>query len=126
MSTKNISYPTKLYFTSIINTVFANCYNQLPLYDVTYPFAVYSIEFIDKYPGNTMQLTVDLWDNDINQISFQQNIDKLINKLDYIMEANKDIHYNGRVTAARDIPTQEENLIRFQIIAEYNLYKVTI
>lgn len=124
MSTKNINYPVKVYFTKIINEVFERCYNQLPLHDVTYPFAVYELEFLDKYPGSILKLTVDIWDNDIDQIDFSFKIDKLINKLDYIMDYNGDIHYNGRVTVSRSIQTQEENLIRWQIIGEYNFYKV--
>lgn len=125
MSTKNISYATKLVIVDIIKEVFPRCFNQLPLKDIEYPFAVYEIEIFDNHPGNILNLIIDLWDNKKNQLTFQNLADDLVEKLDYISNAdnNKSVHLNGIIKYNRDIPTQEEDLIRIQLQGEYNLYK---
>ena len=125
MSTKNISYPVKIVIVQIIKEVFPRCFNQLPLKDITYPFAVYEIEIFDKHPGNILTLTIDLWDNQKNQLTFQNLIDDLVEKLDYITNSdnNKSVHLNGYIKYNRDMATQEEDLIRVQLQGEYNLYK---
>jgi hypothetical protein len=124
MSTKNRTYSTKIAITNLIKQVFPRCFNQLPLNDVDYPFAVYSLFFRDNYPGMILELTVDLWDVDINQIGFQQKIDDLIDVLDFINYEDESIHMSGRIETIGDITAQEESLIKAQLIGEYNLYKV--
>ncbi|OGC45416.1 hypothetical protein A2V49_03250 [candidate division WWE3 bacterium RBG_19FT_COMBO_34_6] len=125
MSTKNISYATKLVIVDIIKEVFPRCFNQLPLKNIEYPFAVYEIEIFDNHPGNILNLIIDLWDNKKNQLTFQNLADDLVEKLDYISNSdnNKTVHLNGIIKYNRDIPTQEEDLIRIQLQGEYNLYK---
>jgi hypothetical protein len=124
MSTKNRTYSTKIAITNLIKSVFPECYNQLPLGDVPYPFAVYSLLFRDNYPGMKLELTIDLWDTDINQIGFQQKVDELVTALDFIAYEDKAIHMSGRIETISDVPTQEESLIRVQLMGEYNLFKV--
>jgi hypothetical protein len=127
-STKNIGYPTKIVVVNIIKEVFIRCFNQLPPKGTVYPFAVYEIEIIDNHPGNLLILTIDLWDNKKNQMAFEILADELVEILDYVTNSddNKSVHFNGYVKYNRDIPTQEEDLIKKQIYGEYNLYKTTI
>jgi hypothetical protein len=125
MSTKNIGYPAKLVIVQIIKEVFPRCFNQLPLKNVIYPFAVYETEILDNHPGSILTLTIDLWDNQKNQLSFENLVDDLVNELDYITNSdnNKSVHLNGYIKYNRDVPTQEEDLIRKQLQGEYNIYK---
>ena len=127
-STKNIGYQTKIVITSIIKEIFPRCFNQLPLKDIEYPFAVYEIEIFDNYPGGLLSLKIDLWDNKKNQMAFEILSDQLIEKLDYVTNSddNKSVHFNGCIKYVRDIPTLEEDLIRKQLLGEYNLYKTEV
>lgn len=127
-STKNIGYPTKIVIVSIIKEIFPRCFNQLPLKDIVYPFAVYETEIIDNHPGNLLILTIDLWDNKKNQMAFEILADELVELLDYVTNSddNKSVHFNGYVKYNRDVHTQEEDLIKKQLYGEYNLYKTTI
>ena len=127
-STKNIGYQTKIVITSIIKEICPRCFNQLPLKDIEYPFAVYEIEIFDNYPGGLLSLKIDLWDNKKNQMAFEILSDQLIEKLDYITNSddNKSVHFNGCIKYVRDIPTLEEDLIRKQLLGEYNLYKTEV
>jgi hypothetical protein len=124
-STKNIGYPTKIVIVSIIKEIFPRCFNQLPLKDIEYPFAVYEIEMFDNYPGSLLSLKIDLWDNKKNEMDFEILADKLTEKLDYITNSddNKSVHFNGCIKYVRDITTLEEDLIKKQLLGEYNLYK---
>lgn len=127
-STKNIGYQTKIVIKSIIKEIFPRCFNQLPLKNIEYPFAVYEIEIFDNYPGSLLSLKIDLWDNKKNGMDFEILADQLIEKLDYITNSddNKSIHFNGSIKYVRDIPTLEEDLIRKQLLGEYNLYKTEV
>lgn len=124
MSTKNRTYPIKIAFKSIIEKVFLRVYNQLPLQDVEYPFAVYEILILDTCPYMQVELSIDLWDNESNQLEFQNNIDDLINKLDFINYNDKTIHACGNIETIQDVVTQEEELIRCQIKGIYDIGKV--
>ena len=127
-STKNIGYQTKIVITSIIKEIFPRCFNQLPLKDIEYPFAVYEIEMFDNHPGSLLSLKIDLWDNKKNGMDFEILADQLIEKLDYVTNSddNKSVHFNGCIKYVRDIPTLEEDMIRKQLLGEYNLYKTGV
>lgn len=125
MSTMNIFYPAKAVITSLIQSVFTRTYNQLPLSNVSYPFAVYELTFLENAPGAKMQVLIDCWDNSLGLIAFNQLVDQLVDKLDRINESNGDCHFSGEVPTIRDVPTQEESLNRIQVIAVYDIYKVT-
>jgi hypothetical protein len=127
MSTMNVIYPTKILIKELIKKVFDRVYNQLPLSDVKYPFAVYELSFRENSPGMKLELLVDLWGNELSLTEFTQKSDDLIRELDRInnSENNGSVHFSGSVDIVRDVPTQEENLNRIQIIGTYDLYKVT-
>lgn len=124
MSTKNITYPIKIVIKSIIEQVFERVYNQLPLQDIDYPFAVYNLFLVDNCPGIKCLLTIDLWSNNSNQIEFQNQIDRLVSKLDYINYSDKSLHFSAEVDTIQDITTQEEDLIRSEIKVNLDIYKV--
>jgi hypothetical protein len=79
----------------------------------------------DNYPGSLLSLKIDLWDNKKNEMDFEILADKLTEKLDYITNSddNKSVHFNGCIKYVRDITTLEEDLIKKQLLGEYNLYK---
>lgn len=125
MSTMNVMYPTKSVFKNIISQVFTRVYNQLPLANIEYPFVVYEMTFRQNCPGIKLEVLIDIWDDSLGLIELNQKADSLIDKLDRINEANGDIHFDGSLDISRDIPTNEENLNRIQLIGTYDLYKVT-
>lgn len=124
MSTKNRTNQIKTAFESIIGQVFERVYNQMPLEDVDYPFAVYELFIIDDCPGIKCEINIDLWDNEANELSFQLLIDELIDKLDYISYDDSFICLSGQIETVQDVVTQEEELIRCQIKGIYDISKV--
>ena len=124
MSNKNRIYPIKLVLTNLIKKVFERTYNQLPLSDIDYPFAVYNIFISENSPEMNLTLTVDLWSNDLNEIEFQHKVDELISELDYINYHDGSIHLSGQIDTVQDMETQEEELVRIQIKGSYDIGKV--
>lgn len=124
MSNKNRTYSVKVVFKSIIEQVFESIYDQLPLGDVDYPFAVVEFFFVDDCPNFKLRLTIDLWDNNLNQIEFQHKIDDLINVLDFMSYVDGSVCIAGEIESNGDITTQEEDLIRYQIVGNYDISKV--
>ena len=124
MSNKNILYLAKASIKEQIEEVF-DAYNQLPLKDVSYPFAVFELLLLDNSATNKMQVTIDCWNNELNQDSFQRNVDDLVNQLDYTVNSgnNLSIAYIGNIESIQDIPTQEESLTRIRLIGEYDIIK---
>jgi len=125
MGSMNILYCSKSIIKDIISKTFERVYNQLPLYNVNYPFAVFESELRSEPPGVQLEILIDLWDDSLGLIEFNQKADTLINSLDRInnLENNGSIHFAGQIEVVRDVPTQEESLNRIQIIGLYDVYK---
>jgi hypothetical protein len=124
MSTKNRTNSIKIVFENIIGEVFERVYNQMPLGNIDYPFAVYELFIVDDCPGMKAEIMIDMWDNDANQLSFQNKVDELIDKLDYISYDDGSICLSGNIETIQDVVTQEEELIRCQIKGIYDISKV--
>ena len=124
MSTKDRIYSIKIAIKSIIEQVFERVYNQMPLDDIDYPFAVYELFIVDDCPSMKCELSIDLWDNEANEIEFQQKVDRLINIFDFMSYDDGSICISGQVETVQDVITQEEELIRCKIKGNYDISKV--
>lgn len=127
MSTKNRTYSIKLVLTNLIKKVFERTYNQLPLSDITYPFAVMETFVLDDCPSMKIEVTIDLWGLNTSEstaLEFQSKIDELINVLDFINYTDGSISLSGQIDTVQDVVTQEEELLRIQIKATYDILKV--
>ena len=91
-------------------------YNQLPLDDTEYPFVVYDCAvFPFDQHLNKMRVTLDIWFNNTNTRENDIIIDNIVSKLDRINVGR----FYGRLESVQDIPTQEEELTRYQMILSY-------
>lgn len=119
----NVIYSSKIVIKSIINKVFDRVYNKTPMEDKEYPFVVYELLFVDNCPGQKLRLEIDIWNNDINNYNINLLSDRLLQKLDRIHEDNLDFHLSGEVETHGDVSTQDEDLTRYKMILNYDIYK---
>ena len=123
MGISNIMYASTIIFKGIISNTFENTFDIFPLTFTSYPFTFFQIELFQNVPGNKLRLLVDCWNNSINKNEFVLNCDKLADSLDFKSRNEAGIHLSGELESYRYIPTQEENLEKYQIIALYDVYK---
>ena len=122
MSISNVLYPATIIFKELISNIFERTFDIFPLSYTNYPFAYFQIELIQNCPGNKLQLRVDTWGNKLTKNELIMKTDTLINALDFTSKAERGIHFSGSVDNAREIPAQEENVCRYQIIAVFDVY----
>jgi len=103
-----------------------NIFNTLPLNDddnnPTYPFIVYKVKRIPKTPGYIYIVTIDIWDNKPNTIELERLTDIIAAGINFLSYDDETIVFHAYENLTQDIDTQEENLNRRQIQAEFNAY----
>lgn len=122
MSISNVLYPSTIIFKEIISNIFERTFDIFPLSYTNYPFAFFQIEILQNCPGNKLQLRVDTWGNNLTKNELLMKTDNLVKLLDFSSKAERGIHLSGSVENVKDIPVQEENVCRYQIIAIFDVY----
>ena len=122
MSISNVLYPSTIIFKEIISNIFERTFDIFPLSYTNYPFAFFQIEILQNCPGNKLQLRVDTWGNNLTKNELLMKTDNLVKLLDFSSKAERGIHLSGSVENVKDIPVQEENVSRYQIIAIFDVY----
>lgn len=117
-------YDFKATLYNIIKTRYDRVYNQLPPENTQYPFVVFSVEQFPNTPGKIMEVIIDIWDTETNQISLDRTSYELLEDLDFISHNEGRFYFHGTVKYYGDVPTQEEQLIRRQIRCRYQAYKI--
>lgn len=94
-------------------------YDQLPTRDTPFPFGVYEVTIFPYHNFghriNQIRVLVDLWHNTTNTREVSNLADNFI-KVTNRVSIDK---FYGKIESVQQIPTQEENLIRYQIIYDY-------
>lgn len=94
-------------------------YNQLPTRDIVYPLGVFEVTILPKHDlGHTIncvRVLVDIWHNTTNTRELSHLVDNFIRVTNRV---SIDKFY-GKMHSIQNIPTQEENLSRVQIIYDY-------
>lgn len=117
-------YDLKATLYSMIKLKFDRVFNQLPPENTEYPFVVFTVEQTQFTPGQIMDVIIDIWDTNTNQIKLDRDAYELLENLDWLSYNEGRFYFHGTVKYYGDVPTNEEQLIRRQIRAKYKSYKI--